>query len=132
VSLVAALRASSPSQPNTVTEIRYSSRNSTGRDPAITTGSVHLQLTVLHPVLARYTITGIFLDEVQVSLEERAPIKVQDKMIPAGQYIGELLTWLAKKGPAAGIVLVLATQRPDTKPFPPPSARCSGPGLRCG
>jgi S-DNA-T family DNA segregation ATPase FtsK/SpoIIIE len=39
-------------------------------------------------------------------------------MIPAGQYIGELLTWLAKKGPAAGIVLVLATQRPDTKTIP--------------
>jgi S-DNA-T family DNA segregation ATPase FtsK/SpoIIIE len=28
------------------------------------------------------------------------------------------LTWLAKKGPAAGIVLVLATQRPDTKTIP--------------
>jgi DNA segregation ATPase FtsK/SpoIIIE, S-DNA-T family len=63
-------------------------------------------------------ITGIFIDEVQVPLEERTPIRVQGKMIPAGQYIGELLTWLAKKGPAAGIVLVLATQRPDTKTIP--------------
>jgi DNA segregation ATPase FtsK/SpoIIIE, S-DNA-T family len=63
-------------------------------------------------------ITGIFIDEVQVPLEERTSIKVQGKMIPAGQYIGELLTWLAKKGPAAGIVLVLATQRPDTKTIP--------------
>ncbi len=63
-------------------------------------------------------ITGIFIDEVQVPLEERTPIKVQGKMIPAGQYIGELLTWLAKKGPAAGIVLVLATQRPDSKTIP--------------
>jgi S-DNA-T family DNA segregation ATPase FtsK/SpoIIIE len=63
-------------------------------------------------------ITGIFIDEVQVPLEERTPIKIQGKMIPAGQYIGELLTWLAKKGPAAGIVLVLATQRPDTKTIP--------------
>jgi S-DNA-T family DNA segregation ATPase FtsK/SpoIIIE len=63
-------------------------------------------------------ITGIFVDEVQVPLEERTPIKVQGKMIPAGQYIGELLTWLAKKGPAAAIVLVLATQRPDTKTIP--------------
>jgi S-DNA-T family DNA segregation ATPase FtsK/SpoIIIE len=63
-------------------------------------------------------ITGIFIDEVQVPLEERTPIKVQGKMIPAGEYIGELLTWLAKKGPAAGIVLVLATQRPDTKTIP--------------
>jgi len=63
-------------------------------------------------------ITGIFIDEVQVPLEERTPIKVQGKTIPAGEYIGELLTWLAKKGPAAGIVLVLATQRPDTKTIP--------------
>ncbi len=28
------------------------------------------------------------------------------------------MTWLAKKGPAAGIVLVLATQRPDSKTIP--------------
>jgi S-DNA-T family DNA segregation ATPase FtsK/SpoIIIE len=63
-------------------------------------------------------ITGVFIDEVQVPLEERTPIRVQGKMIPAGHYIGELLTWLAKKGPAAGIVLVLATQRPDTKTIP--------------
>ncbi|MGH3686752.1 MAG: cell division protein FtsK, partial [Pseudonocardiaceae bacterium] len=63
-------------------------------------------------------ITGIFIDEVQVPLEERTPIEVQNKTIPAGQYISELLTWLAKKGPAAGIVLVLATQRPDTKTIP--------------
>ncbi|MDQ4092775.1 MAG: cell division protein FtsK [Actinomycetota bacterium] len=63
-------------------------------------------------------ITGIFIDEVQIPLEERTPIKVQGKTIPAGEYIGELLTWLAKKGPAAGIVLALATQRPDTKTIP--------------
>ncbi len=63
-------------------------------------------------------ITGIVIDEVQVPLEERTPVDVQGKKIPAGQYIGELLTWLAKKGPAAGIVLVLATQRPDTKTIP--------------
>jgi S-DNA-T family DNA segregation ATPase FtsK/SpoIIIE len=63
-------------------------------------------------------VTGVFIDEVQVPLEERTPIKVHGKMIPAGEYIGELLTWLAKKGPAAGIVLVLATQRPDTKTIP--------------
>ncbi|MGH3797345.1 MAG: cell division protein FtsK [Pseudonocardiaceae bacterium] len=63
-------------------------------------------------------ITGIFIDEVQVPLEERTPIEVQGKTIPAGQYIGELLTWLAKKGPAAGILLVLATQRPDSKTIP--------------
>jgi S-DNA-T family DNA segregation ATPase FtsK/SpoIIIE len=43
---------------------------------------------------------------------------VQVKKLTAGEYIGELLTWLAKKGPAAGIVLVLATQRPDSKTIP--------------
>lgn len=36
----------------------------------------------------------------------------------AGEYIGDLLIWLAKKGPAAGIVLVLATQRPDSQTIP--------------
>jgi hypothetical protein len=38
MSLAAALRASNPSQPNTVTAIRYSSRNSTARDHAMITG----------------------------------------------------------------------------------------------
>jgi hypothetical protein len=32
MSLAAVLRASNPSQPNTVTQIRYSSRDSTARD----------------------------------------------------------------------------------------------------
>jgi S-DNA-T family DNA segregation ATPase FtsK/SpoIIIE len=63
-------------------------------------------------------ITGVFIDEVQVPLEDRTPIKVEGKKLTAGEYIGELLTWLAKKGPAAGIVLVLATQRPDSKTIP--------------
>jgi S-DNA-T family DNA segregation ATPase FtsK/SpoIIIE len=51
-------------------------------------------------------------------LEDRTPVAVQGKKLTAGEYIGELLTWLAKKGPAAGIVLVLATQRPDSKTIP--------------
>jgi S-DNA-T family DNA segregation ATPase FtsK/SpoIIIE len=63
-------------------------------------------------------ITGVFIDEVQVPLEDRTPITVQGTKLPAGEYVGELLTWLAKKGPAAGIVLVLATQRPDSKTIP--------------
>ncbi|MGA6089495.1 hypothetical protein [Amycolatopsis sulphurea] len=63
-------------------------------------------------------ITAIFIDEVQVPLEDRTPVDVQGKKLPAGEYVGELLTWLAKKGPAAGIVLVLATQRPDSKTIP--------------
>ncbi|GAA3033702.1 FtsK/SpoIIIE domain-containing protein [Actinokineospora globicatena] len=63
-------------------------------------------------------ITALFVDEVQVPLEDRTQIKVQDRRVTAGEYIGELLTWLAKKGPAAGLVLVLATQRPDSKTIP--------------
>jgi S-DNA-T family DNA segregation ATPase FtsK/SpoIIIE len=63
-------------------------------------------------------VTAIFIDEVQVPLEDRTPVKVEDKKLTAGEYLGELLTWLAKKGPAAGIVLALATQRPDSKTIP--------------
>ncbi|MCO1577699.1 FtsK/SpoIIIE domain-containing protein [Crossiella sp. SN42] len=63
-------------------------------------------------------VTAIVIDEVQVPLEDRTPVVVQGKRLTAGEYIGELLTWLAKKGPAAGIVLVLATQRPDSKTIP--------------
>jgi S-DNA-T family DNA segregation ATPase FtsK/SpoIIIE len=63
-------------------------------------------------------ITAIFIDEVQIPLEDRTPVTVHGKKLPAGEYIGELLTWLAKKGPAAGIVLVLATQRPDSQTIP--------------
>lgn len=63
-------------------------------------------------------VTAIFIDEVQVPLEDRTRLVVQGKKLTAGEYIGELLTWLAKKGPAAGIVLVLATQRPDSKTIP--------------
>lgn len=63
-------------------------------------------------------VTAIFIDEVQVPLEDRTPVEVQGKKLTAGEYVGELLTWLAKKGPAAGIVLVLATQRPDSKTIP--------------
>ncbi|GAA4409728.1 FtsK/SpoIIIE domain-containing protein [Actinokineospora soli] len=63
-------------------------------------------------------VTALFIDEVQVPLEDRTPVKVEGKKLTAGEYVGELLTWLAKKGPAAGIVLVLATQRPDSKTIP--------------
>jgi S-DNA-T family DNA segregation ATPase FtsK/SpoIIIE len=63
-------------------------------------------------------ITPIFIDEVQVPLEDRTPVKVEGKRLTAGEYVGELLTWLARKGPAAGIVMALATQRPDSKTIP--------------
>ncbi|MEV0681174.1 cell division protein FtsK [Actinosynnema sp. NPDC050436] len=63
-------------------------------------------------------VTALFVDEVQIPLEDRTPLDVQGKKLTAGEYVGELLTWLARKGPAAGIVLVLATQRPDSKTIP--------------
>lgn len=63
-------------------------------------------------------ITALFIDEVQVPLEDLTPVEVQGKKLTAGDYIGQLLTWLAKKAPAAGVVLVLATQRPDSKTIP--------------
>jgi S-DNA-T family DNA segregation ATPase FtsK/SpoIIIE len=63
-------------------------------------------------------VTAIVIDEVQIPLEDRTPLEVQEKKLTAGEYVGELLTWLARKGPAAGIVLVLATQRPDSKTIP--------------
>ncbi|GLZ37167.1 FtsK/SpoIIIE domain-containing protein [Actinokineospora sp. NBRC 105648] len=71
------------------------------------------------PAMSRdMPITALFVDEVQVPLEDRTPVRVHDRRLAAGEYVGELLTWLAKKGPAAGIVLVLATQRPDSKTIP--------------
>ncbi|MQA12470.1 MAG: cell division protein FtsK [Pseudonocardiaceae bacterium] len=63
-------------------------------------------------------VTAIFIDEVQVPLEDRTPVAVEGKKLTAGEYIGELLTWLAKKAPAAGVILALATQRPDSKTIP--------------
>ena len=63
-------------------------------------------------------ITAIVIDEVQVPLEDRTPVEVEGRTLPAGEYVGELLTWLAKKGPAAGVVLLLATQRPDARTIP--------------
>jgi S-DNA-T family DNA segregation ATPase FtsK/SpoIIIE len=75
------------------------------------------------PAMSRDTvlnmpITAIVIDEVQVPLQDRTPVTVEGKKLTAGDYVGELLTWLAKKGPAAGIVLVLATQRPDSRTIP--------------
>jgi S-DNA-T family DNA segregation ATPase FtsK/SpoIIIE len=76
------------------------------------------------PVISRdpelgMPITAVFIDEVQVPLDDRSPVKDGDRRLPAGECVGEALTWLAKKGPAAGIVLVLATQRPDSQTIPP-------------
>ncbi|AXX28614.1 cell division FtsK/SpoIIIE protein [Actinosynnema pretiosum subsp. pretiosum] len=63
-------------------------------------------------------ITALIVDEVQVPLGDRTPLDVDGRKTTAGEHVGELLTWLARKGPAAGIVLVLATQRPDSRTIP--------------
>jgi S-DNA-T family DNA segregation ATPase FtsK/SpoIIIE len=63
-------------------------------------------------------ITAVIIDEVQVYLENSARQDVGERRTTVGGYIAELLTYLAKKGPAAGIVVILATQRPDSKTIP--------------
>lgn len=35
-------------------------------------------------------VTAIFIDEVQIPLEDRTPLEVQDKKLTAGEYVGEL------------------------------------------
>ncbi|MEU3645172.1 FtsK/SpoIIIE domain-containing protein [Lentzea sp. NPDC034063] len=63
-------------------------------------------------------LTALIVDEVHIALEDRTSVLVQGKRLTAGERIGELLTWLAKKAPAAGLVMVLATQRPDSTTIP--------------
>jgi hypothetical protein len=53
--LAAVLRMSSPSQPNTVTEIRYSSRNSTASDHGLIAGTAETPGQRTGDGLARYT-----------------------------------------------------------------------------
>jgi S-DNA-T family DNA segregation ATPase FtsK/SpoIIIE len=63
-------------------------------------------------------ITAVIIDEVQVFLENPTRQDVGERKTTLGGYIAELLTYLAKKGPAAGIIVILATQRPDSKTIP--------------
>jgi DNA segregation ATPase FtsK/SpoIIIE, S-DNA-T family len=63
-------------------------------------------------------ITAVIIDEVQVYLENPTKQEVGERKTTVGGYIAELLTYLAKKGPAAGIIVILATQRPDSKTIP--------------
>ena len=63
-------------------------------------------------------ITAVIIDEVQVFLENPTREDVGARKTTLGGYIAELLTYLSKKGPAAGIIVILATQRPDTKTIP--------------
>lgn len=63
-------------------------------------------------------ITAVVIDEVQVYLENVTKVEVGGKKIMLGQYIADLLTYLVRKGPAAGIIVILATQRPDSTTIP--------------
>ncbi len=64
-------------------------------------------------------LTVIGIDEVQNYLEDETPL---DPDVPKGKKRGqrvlELLTFIAKTGPAAGFMLVLATQKPDSQVIP--------------
>lgn len=64
-------------------------------------------------------LTVIGIDEVQNFLGLDVPL---DEDEPKGKKVGaricELLTYIAKTGPAAGYVLVLATQKPDARVIP--------------
>lgn len=63
-------------------------------------------------------ITALIIDEFQVFLENPTPQRVGGKKTTLGEYIADLLTYLARKGPAAGIVGILATQRSDSTTIP--------------
>lgn len=64
-------------------------------------------------------LTVIGIDEIQNFLEDETPLDPdQPKGKKRGQRILELLTFIAKTGPAAGFMLVLATQKPDSAVIP--------------
>jgi DNA segregation ATPase FtsK/SpoIIIE, S-DNA-T family len=63
-------------------------------------------------------ITAVIIDEVHVFLESPTREHVGGKKTTLGEYIADLLTYLVRKGPAAGIVVILATQRPDSTTIP--------------
>ena len=63
-------------------------------------------------------ITAVIIDEVHVFLENPTREQIGGKKTTLGDYIADLLTYLVRKGPAAGIVVILATQRPDSTTIP--------------
>ncbi|WP_199444084.1 FtsK/SpoIIIE domain-containing protein [Umezawaea beigongshangensis] len=63
-------------------------------------------------------VTAVVIDEVQVFLENPTREQVGGKKTTLGAYVADLLTYLVRKGPAAGVVVVLATQRPDSNTIP--------------
>ena len=63
-------------------------------------------------------ITAVIIDEVHVFLENPTREQIGGKKTTLGDYIADLLTYLVRKGPAAGIIVILATQRPDSTTIP--------------
>jgi DNA segregation ATPase FtsK/SpoIIIE, S-DNA-T family len=63
-------------------------------------------------------ITAVIIDEVHVFLENPTREQIGGKKTTLGDYIADLLTYLVRKGPAAGIIVILATQRPDSNTIP--------------
>ncbi|HEX5404212.1 MAG TPA: cell division protein FtsK [Pseudonocardiaceae bacterium] len=63
-------------------------------------------------------VTAVIIDEVQVFLENVTRQQIGGKKTTLGEYIADLLAYLVRKGPAAGIVVILATQRPDSNTIP--------------
>ena len=63
-------------------------------------------------------ITAVIIDEVQVYLENATRQEVGGRKTTLGAYIADLLAYLARKGPAVGITVLLATQRPDSSTIP--------------
>jgi DNA segregation ATPase FtsK/SpoIIIE, S-DNA-T family len=63
-------------------------------------------------------VTAVIVDEAHIPLEDKTIVEVSGKKAKLGDYISDLLTWLVRKGPAAGIVVILATQRPDSTTIP--------------
>jgi DNA segregation ATPase FtsK/SpoIIIE, S-DNA-T family len=63
-------------------------------------------------------VTAVIIDEVQVYLECPERLTIGGKKTTLGAHIADLLTYLARKGPAVGIVIILATQRPDSNTIP--------------
>ena len=78
-------------------------------------------------------ITAVILDEVQVYLENPTRQLVGGTKTTLGAHIADLLTYLAKKGPAAGHRghPGHATAGLDHDPVSA-CGRCSGRGSRCG
>ncbi|MFF0149129.1 hypothetical protein [Amycolatopsis sulphurea] len=65
------------------------------------------------------TVIAIAIAEIQNYLEDDSPLDPdQPKGKKRGQRVLELLTFIAKTGPAAGFVLIVATQKPDSQVIP--------------